>query len=138
MLSNEDYSFNYTFKLVNNITTIDLPYAYDNRKAIKIRGLKYKKALSNSQVMCVKVTSFNNNVYFDGTNITKCVKTVFLPDSIDTAFEYSPIDSKPDAVIMDLLNKRNPTKTLTIEIDIDGAYTGVSSLNPVYIELGIF
>lgn len=125
----------YTFKLTNNLTTINLPYAYENMKYVKIIALKFKTGSANNAVMQVKINGFNHNTFYDGTNIIRCVKTIFMPDSIDTAFEYAPIDNVADASIPEEITRSNSSKTATVEVLIDGDYKDVSSLNPLYIEL---
>ena len=125
----------YTFKLTNNLTTVNLPYTYDNVKYVKIISLKFKTGSASNQVMQVKINGFNHNTFFDGSNIIKCVKCIYMPDSIDTAFEYSPIDNTHDSLIVEALNRQNPTKTLTIEILIDGQYKDISNNNPLFIDL---
>ena len=129
-------NFAYTFKLSNSITRINLPYAIHNVSKLKVKFVSYTTASANQKIMTFKISQFNSNVYYDGTNIIKYSKIIALPPSTSTPVIYTNEQTEPDVFIDDIVSTQNGITQLTIEILIDNAYSAdITGANPVHIEL---
>ncbi len=129
-------NFAYTFKLSNSITRINLPYAITNVSKLKVKFVSYITATASQKIMTFKISQFNSNIYYDGTNIIKYSKIIALPPSISTPIIYTNDMSEPDVFIDDIVSNQNGITQLTIEILIDNAYSSdISASNPLHIEL---
>ncbi len=132
-------NFAYTFKLSNSITRINLPYAITNVSKLKVKFVSYITATASQKIMTFKISQFNSNIYYDGTNIIKYSKIIALPPSISTPIIYTNDMSEPDVFIDDIVSNQNGITQLTIEILIDNAYSSdISASNPLHIELLIY
>ena len=65
-------NYSYTFKLINSVSIINLPYALQNAKSLKIKFVRYITSSAGNDTMIIKINQFNENVYYDGLNIIKC------------------------------------------------------------------
>ncbi len=129
-------NFAYTFKLSNSITRINLPYAITNVSKLKVKFVSYITATASQKIMTFKISQFNSNIYYDGTNIIKYSKIIALPPSTSTPIIYTNDMSEPDVFIDDIVSNQNGITQLTIEILIDNAYSSdISASNPLHIEL---
>ncbi len=132
-------NFAYTFKLSNSITRINLPYAITNVSKLKVKFVSYITATASQKIMTFKISQFNSNIYYDGTNIIKYSKIIALPPSTSTPIIYTNDMSEPDVFIDDIVSNQNGITQLTIEILIDNAYSSdISASNPLHIELLIY
>ena len=139
MNNSSDYIL--TLKLASNYTTVQLPYTISGGiSKLKILSMQYTTAAAGYTIMAVKVSGYNNNVYFDGTNTVGLVKTIYMSNAANSSMEYNPIDSNPDVII----NNANNTQIRNIHVEIlidSGAgfqYQGVNSSYPLYLELKIY
>ena len=133
-MSNKNFA--YTFKLSNSITRINLPYAIMNVSKLKVKFVSYITASTSQKIMTFKISQFNSNIYYDGTNIIKYSKIIALPPSKSTPIIYTNELAEPDVLIDDVISNQNGITQLTIEILIDNAYSSdISASNPVHIEL---
>lgn len=129
--------FNYTFKLQNAVTRINLPYAIKNSNSLRIKQFRYITASSNNSYMMIKITGFNNNIYFDGTKKEHYAKILSLPPSTLTPVIYEALVETPD-VLVDKVSAQNGVSDLHIELLLDGAYSAdISPSNPVFMEISI-
>ncbi len=132
-------NFAYTFKLSNSITRINLPYAITNVSKLKVKFVSYITATASQKIMTFKISQFNSNIYYDGTNIIKYSKIIALPPSTSTPIIFTNDMSEPDVFIDDIVSNQNGITQLTIEILIDNAYSSdISASNPLHIELLIY
>ena len=129
-------NFAYTFKLSNSITRINLPYAITNVSKLKVKFVSYITATASQKIMTFKISQFNSNIYYDGTNIIKYSKIIALPPSTSTPIIYTNELAEPDVFIDDVVSSQNGITQLTIEILIDNAYSSdISASNPLHIEI---
>ncbi len=132
-------NFAYTFKLSNSITRINLPYSIKNVSKLKVKFVSYITATASQKIMTFKISQFNSNIYYDGTNIIKYSKIIALPPSTSTPIIYTNELAEPDVLIDDIVSNQNGITQLTIEILIDNLYSSdISASNPVIIELLIY
>jgi hypothetical protein len=129
-------NFAYTFKLSNSITRINLPYAITNVSKLKVKFVSYITATASQKIMTFKISQFNSNIYYDGTNIIKYSKIIALPPSTSTPIIYTNELAEPDVFIDDVVSSQNGITQLTIEILIDNLYSSdISASNPLHIEI---
>ena len=69
-------NYSYTFKLINSVSIINLPYAIQNARKLKIKFLRYITGSALNDTLIIKINQFNENVYYDGTRIIKCAKVL--------------------------------------------------------------
>ena len=130
-------NYSYTFKLINSVSIINLPYALQNAKSLKIKFLRYITASAGNDTMIIKINQFNENVYYDGSQIIKCAKVLPLPSTINTSFFYDNAFPEPDIVVAERAQNVS-INSLTIELLINNAYTSdISPINPCYLEIAI-
>ena len=130
-------NYSYTFKLINSVSIINLPYALQNAKSLKIKFVRYITASAGNDTMIIKINQFNENVYYDGLIIIKCAKVLPLPSTINTSIFYDNAFPEPDIVVPERANGFS-INSLTIELLINNAYTSdISSINPCYLEIAI-
>lgn len=129
--------FNYTFKLTDPVTRINLPRAIKNSESMRVKFLRYITASSNNSTMMIKITGFNNNIYFDGTKTEYYAKMIGLPPSTLTPIIYEALVETPD-VLVDKVSHQNGISDLHIELLLDNQYsTDISPSNPVILEIEI-
>jgi hypothetical protein len=125
----------YFFKLTSSSVEISLPYTLKNASKIKINFVKYTTASNSQSLMMFKINSFNENVYYDGTDIHKCVKILSLPDTSGTQLIYENTSQDFDVIINNKSANSGLTK-INIETLIDFNYSSdISPSNPVYLEI---
>ena len=130
-------NYSYTFKLINSVSIINLPYAIQNARKLKIKFLRYITGSALNDTLIIKINQFNENVYYDGTRIIKCAKVLPLPSTINTSFFYDNAFPEPDIVVSERAQGFS-INSLTIELLINNAYSAdISPTNPVYLELAI-
>jgi hypothetical protein len=130
-------NYSYTFKLINSVSIINLPYAIQNARKLKIKFLRYITASALNDTLIIKINQFNENVYYDGTRIIKCAKVLPLPSTINTSFFYDNAFPEPDIIVSERAQGFS-INSLTIELLINNAYSAdISPTNPVYLELAI-
>ena len=130
-------NYSYTFKLINSVSIINLPYALQNAKSLKIKFVRYITASAGNDTMIIKINQFNENVYYDGLNIIKCAKVLPLPSTINTSFFYDNAFPEADIEVLERANGFT-LSSITIEILINNAYTAdISAINPCYLEIAI-
>lgn len=129
--------FNYTFKITNPVTRINLPYTIKNSNSLRVKQCRYITASSNNSYMMIKITGFNNNVYFTGINTEHYTKIILLPPSTLTPVIYEVLTDTPD-VLVDKVSSQNGISDLHIELLIDGIYSSdISPNNAVLLEIEI-
>ena len=130
-------NYSYTFKLINSVSIINLPYAIQNARKLKIKFLRYITGSALNDTLIIKINQFNENVYYDGTRIIKCAKVLPLPSTINTSFFYDNAFPEPDIIVSERAQGFS-INSLTIELLINNAYSAdISPTNPVYLELAI-
>jgi len=130
-------NYSYTFKLINSVSIINLPYAIQNARKLKIKFLRYITASALNDTLIIKINQFNENVYYDGTRIIKCAKVLPLPSTINTSFFYDNAFPEPDIIVSERAQGFS-INSLTIELLINNSYSAdISPTNPVYLELAI-
>ena len=130
-------NYSYTFKLINSVSIINLPYAIQNARKLKIKFLRYITGSALNDTLIIKINQFNENVYYDGTRIIKCAKVLPLPSTINTSFFYDNAFPEPDIIVSERAQGFS-INSLTIELLINNAYSAdISPTNPVYLELNI-
>ena len=87
--------------------------------------------------MIIKINQFNENVYYDGSQIIKCAKVLPLPSTINTSFFYDNAFPEPDIVVAERAVGFS-INSLTIELLINNSYSSdISPINPCYLEIAI-
>lgn len=130
--------FSYTFKLTSSKTQINLPVSIPTSKNLKIRFLRYTTASTGNEFMIIKITGFNRNYYYDGTNFLNCVKTIPLPSATNSLWIYENQLEQPD-IFMDEKQYYEGINQLIIELLINNTYSAdINSGNPLYMELLIY
>lgn len=133
MSSSEVYS--YYLKLTNSVSKVELPYPIKNAQKLQIMFVKYTTATASNDTLIIKITKYDNNVYFDGSSAVKCVKMISLPDSASTQliFENNYVDN-PDVVMLE--KPKDELQKINIELLINGSHTpDISPSNPLYLQL---
>jgi len=137
MENNKSNLFNYTFKLTNAVTRINLPYAIKNSESMRIKQARFITASSNNSYMMIKITGFNNNIMFDGIKTEHYAKILLLPPSTLTPILYEVLTDTPD-VLVDKIASQNGISDLHIELLIDGVYSAdISPSNALLLEIEI-
>jgi len=137
MQENKKNLFNYTFKLTDPVTRINLPYAIKNSESMRVKFLRYITASANNSTMMIKITGFNNNIFFDGTKTEFYAKMIGLPPTTQTPIIYEALVETPD-VLIDKVSSQNGISDLHIELLIDNQYlSDISPSNPVILEIEI-
>ncbi len=133
---NTQQLFTYTFKITNSVTSVNLPYVLQESKKLKIKYLKFTTASANNEIMLIKINGFNENVYYDGSKIIKCAKSLPLPSSTNTLFVYD--NQAYNGYDVSVKSRENTSiNSLYIEILIDNVYKDISVGNPLWVELEI-
>ena len=138
-MSNFNQPFLYHFKLTNSNSVINLPYPLEKNKKIKVNSCRYTTASSNNDNVMIKINGFNDNIYFDGNLIHKCVKVIPLPNDQGSQLIYE--NQFPDSFDVHIEERRQNTgiTSLRIEILINlQNSTDININNPFYLELKIF
>ena len=135
--NNKSNLFNYTFKLTNSITRINLPYNITNSQFLRIKQARYQTASAGNQYMMIKISGFNNNIFFDGNKTEHYAKMLLLPPSTSTPIIYESYTEGPD-VLIDKIASQNGISDLHIELLIDGVYSAdININNSVLLEIEI-
>jgi len=136
-MENKSNLFNYTFKITNPVMRINLPYVIKNSNSMRVKQCRYITASSNNEYLMVKITGFNNNIYFDGTKTEHYAKILSLPPSTLTPIIYEALVETPD-VLVDKVSAQNGIADLHVELLINGVYSAdISPSNPLYLEIEI-
>lgn len=133
--------FNYTLKITDPITRVNLPYVIQNSESLRVKFIRYITQQSNQSLLMLCITSFNNNIYFSGADTKHYCKSIALPPSTLTPVIYESLTSQPD-VLVDKINTQNGLDSLFIEVWIKTGNdlaigSDVSLTNPLFIELEI-
>lgn len=135
MSNNSTQPFLYFLKLTKPSSVVNLPYPLTNTKRCKITLVKYTTVSSGGDIAMIKINGFNENVYFDGQTIHKCVKTLPLPSDNGSTLVYeNQYHDTPDIV----LNTKmiDGLTTLRIEVLLNLQLSNdISPTNPFYLEL---
>lgn len=131
----------YTFRITSSITDINLPYVVGS-KNLKIFNLGYKTATSDNRLMIIRISGFNNQIYYDGSTIINHAFSMVLPNSIDTESLYISDTNRPDVSVKERGSNETLNK-LRIETSIqdnDGtiSYKDISASNPLYLSIKLF
>ena len=135
MSNNSITPFLYFLKLTKSNNVVNLPYPLANARNCKITFCKFTTLNSGGDIATIKINGFNENVYFDGQTIHKCVKTLPLPSDNGSTLVYeNQYHDKPDVAITNQVNEG--LTTLRIEVLLNLQYSNdISSSNPFYLEL---
>lgn len=137
MQENKKNLFNYTFKLTDPVTRVNLPYPIQNAESLRVKFLRYITASPNNSTMMIKITGFNNNIFFDGSKTVFYAKMIGLPPTTLTPIIYEALVETPD-VLVNKVTLQNGMSDLHIELLIDNQYsTDISTTNPVFLEIEI-
>jgi len=137
MENNNKNLFNYTFNLTNSITRVNLPYNITNSQFLRVKQARYITASANNKYMMIKISGFNNNIYFDGNKTEHYTKMLLLPPSTLTPILYEAYTESAD-VLVDKIASQNGISDLHIELLIDGVYSAdVNINNPFLLEIEI-
>lgn len=132
---NKKKLFNYTLKLTDPIVRVNLPYVIHNTEELKVKFVRYITAQANQRVMFIKITNFNTNVYFDGSNILHYTKAIALPPSTSTPVIYESLVQDPDAFVEKVTTQQG-IHSLYVEVYIDGQIASdISDANPLLMEI---
>jgi len=135
--NNKSNLFNYTFNLTNSITRVNLPYNIKNSGSLRIKQARYITASPNNLYMMIKISGFNNNIFFDGNKTEHYAKMLLLPPSTLTPILYEAYTESPD-VLIDKIATQSGISDLHIELLIDGVYSSdISPSNPMILEIEI-
>ena len=130
--------FSYCFKITSSVVMINLPYAIVNSESLKVNFCSYKTASANQKLLVFKITGFDTNYYYDGTDIIKYTKIIALPPSTATPIIYENTQPQPDVVVPSS-SSQTSISSLRIETTIDHAFSSdISPSNPIYLELTIY
>lgn len=141
ILTHNKSNQNYCFKLTSSLTKINLPYAIKNSSHLKIVFMKYIIATAAQALMLIKISYFNEHVYYNGTDIVKYAKAIALPPTASTPLIYESPTSmlEYDVFVESRVGDSVGINSLTIEILIDNAFSSdISSSNPLYLEVLIY
>ena len=127
--------FSYTFKLINNYTIVNLPYSLDGCKRLKIKFIKFTTGSANNEVMMIRLNHFNLNIYYNGSDIIRCAKTLPMPSTINTTFVYDNQSFTGYDMVVNSRPEGFSINQIIIEVLIDGEYKDISPSNPFFIEL---
>jgi len=130
--------FSYTFRLTSSMTKINLPQPILGQKRLKVKFLRYVTGSSGNRMMLIKISQFNSNYYYDGSEIIRYAKAIALPPSTTTPVIYENTMTEPDVEIVERTEK-NGISTVTIEVLIDGVYSSdININNPLILEIFIY
>lgn len=139
-MSNKSNSpFLYFLKLTKSSSIINLPFPLENAKQCKVTFCKFTTLNSGGDIAMIKINGFNQNVYFDGDVIHKCVKILPLPSDAGSSliFENQYIDT-PD-VVLEQQRVKDGLTTLRVEVLLNlQLTTDISPSNPFYLELRVW
>ena len=99
----------YYLKLTSSSSKINLPFQILDAQKIKVLSARFTPTIANSLNAMIKVVGFNENIYFDGQTMHKCVKIIPLPDDANTLMIYENQNNN----IADVELQNKPTNTIT-------------------------
>ena len=134
-MSNTTTPFLYFLKLTKSNSVVNLPYPLTSARNCKVTFCKYTTQTTGGDIAMIKINGFNENVYFDGQTIHKCVKT--LPLSFDQGstlvYENQYVDT-PDVAIKNQINEGLTTLRIEVLLNLQLS-NDISPTNPFYLEL---
>jgi hypothetical protein len=121
----------YTFKIINPIANINLPFPISCR-SVKIQSISYTTASIGNKMLIVRMNGFNNHVYYDGNITMKCLNVFPLSSTngTDNIISYELNNN----ISLDV--REIKLNTLNLEFLIDGVMNNdISPTNPIIIKM---